>query len=321
MTALHVIFGAGQIGSPLADRLLAAGHRVRVARRAAGPVAAGAELARGDAMDPAFCADASRGAAAVYHCLNPARYDRKAWAAFVPRALENLVAAAGAAGARLVVLENLYMLGAPRGAPLSEDTPSGPTSRKGEIRARAAERLFEAHRRGEVRAVAARASDFYGPGGVGTYFGPQFWKPVLAGRPAPFFVNPDTPHTYHFVRDVAAGLAALGTAGDDVLGKVWMLPCEPAVTSRALVDRYAAALGRPIRIRRIPHLALSALGLVVPIVRELNEMAYQWAEPFVVDDRRFRARFPAVAPTPLDAGAKDTVDWALATFGQDRGRR
>jgi nucleoside-diphosphate-sugar epimerase len=318
MTALHVIFGAGQIGPHLAGRLLAAGHRVRVARRSAGPVPAGAELARGDATDPAFCAEAARGAAVVYHCMNPATYGGKAWAEQVPRFMENLVAAAGGAGARLVALDNVYMLGAPRGAPLSEDTPMRPSSRKGELRARVAEHLLEAHHRGEVRALFARASDYFGPGGVGTYFGPQFWKPVLAGMPAPFFVNPDTPHTYHFVRDVAAGLAALGTAEDDVVGKVWMLPCEPAATSRALVDRFAAALGRPIPIRRVPPLVLRALGLVVPIVRELNEMAYQWDEPFVIDDRRFRARFPAVAPTPLDAGAKETVDWALATYGKRR---
>ncbi|HYG68164.1 MAG TPA: NAD-dependent epimerase, partial [Anaeromyxobacteraceae bacterium] len=142
----------------------------------------------------------------------------------------------------------------------------------------------------------------------------------LAGRAAPFLVSPDTPHTYHYVRDVAAGLAALGTAGDDVLGKVWMLPCAPAVTSRALVDRFAVALGRPIRIRRLPRLALSALGLAVPLIRELNEMAYQWEEPFVVDDRRFRARFPEVAPTPLDAAARETVEWAVAAYGEGRGR-
>jgi nucleoside-diphosphate-sugar epimerase len=320
MAALHVIFGAGQIGPLLAERLLAAGLRVRVARRSAGPIPAGAELARGDAAERGFCAEAARGAAVVYHCMNPV-YDRKAWAALVPRFMENLLAAAGGAGARLVALDNVYMLGAPRGQVLSEDTPMRPTSRKGEIRAAAARRLLEASLRGEVRALTARASDFYGPGGVGTYFGPQFWKPVLAGKAAPFLVNPDTPHTYHFVRDVAAGLAALGAAEDDVLGKVWMLPCAPAVSSRAMVDRFAAALGRPIALRRLPRLALRAIGAFVPIVRELNEMAYQWDEPFVVDDRRFRARFPEVAPTSLDEGAKETVDWALATFGQGRARR
>jgi hypothetical protein len=51
---------------------------------------------------------------------------------------------------------------------------------------------------------------------------------------------------------------------------------------------------------------MSAVGLLVPIARELNEMAYQWEEPFVVDDARFRARFGDLA-TPLEQAARETL--------------
>src|SRR6516165_4549569 len=108
--ALHVVFGAGQVGPRLAEALLGAGRRVRIARRSAAPVPEGAELLRGDAMDPAFCAEAARGAAAVYHCMNPP-YSARIWAEVLPRFAENLVQAAGRAGARLVVLDNVYALG------------------------------------------------------------------------------------------------------------------------------------------------------------------------------------------------------------------
>ena len=119
----------------------------------------------GDAADPAFCAEAARGAATVYHCMNPP-YSTRVWAELVPRYMENLLAASAKAAARLVVLDNLYMLGRPGGRAFDEDTPMNPCSRKGEIRARAAERLFAAHRQGDVVATAGRASDFYGPGGT-----------------------------------------------------------------------------------------------------------------------------------------------------------
>ncbi|MCL4545345.1 MAG: NAD(P)H-binding protein [Chloroflexi bacterium] len=161
---LHVVFGAGQVGMPLAARLLEAGKRVRVVKRSPGDVTSGAETLLGDAADPAFCHQAAEGAATVYHCVNPP-YDISTWTALVPRYMENLIAAAGKVGARLVVLDDLYMLGRTSGRPMNEDTPMNPCSRKGEIRARAAERLFDAHRRGEVRAVSGRASDFYGPRG------------------------------------------------------------------------------------------------------------------------------------------------------------
>src|SRR5262245_51408636 len=137
---LHVIFGAGQVGDPLARILIDAGCRVRVLRRSSGPVADGAERVTGDAADPGFCEKAAAGAAAVYHCMNPA-YSVREWERLVPRYMENLIAAAGGAGARLIVLDNLYMLGRTGGPPMNEDTPMNPVSRKGEIRARAAQRL------------------------------------------------------------------------------------------------------------------------------------------------------------------------------------
>jgi hypothetical protein len=114
-------------------------------------VAPGAELVRGDATDAAFCAEAARGAAVVYHCMNPPGYERRAWASLVPRFVENLVAAAGRAGARLVVLDNLCMLGRPGGRPMDEESPMRAASAMGEIRARAAEALLAAHRRAAPR--------------------------------------------------------------------------------------------------------------------------------------------------------------------------
>src|SRR5918994_1220212 len=220
---LHVVFGAGQVGFPLAERLLASGTRVRIVKRSPGHAPTGSEIVLGDAADATFCAEAARGAAVVSPCMNPP-YDARIWAETVPRYMDNLIAASARAGARLVVLDNVYMLGRPHGRTLSEDTPMNPCSRKGEIRTRAAERLFEAHARGDVVATSARASDFYGPGGTLTPLGDFFWPRVLSGRTvySPFPL--DAIHTYHYIPDVAAGLATLGCAERDVYGRPWMLP-------------------------------------------------------------------------------------------------
>jgi nucleoside-diphosphate-sugar epimerase len=308
----HVVFGAGQIGPLLARTLRERGHEVRIVRRSGG-APAGVDLRLGDAGDPAFAASACEGAAVVYHCMNP-EYSANVWARELPRLAEALIAGAGRAGARLVVLDNLYMLGRPGGRPLNEDSPVAPVSKKGEIRARVAERFFEAHRRGDVRVVAGRASDFYGPQGNATHFGDAFWPDALAKGAGPFLPDPGTPHTYHFTRDVAEGLAALGAAPDDATGRWWMLPAAPAESSRAMVARFSAALGREIRLHGMPKPLLALAGLFAPIVRELAEMNYQWDEPFVADDRRFRERF-APRVTSLDEGARATVEWAARRYG------
>lgn len=311
--ALHVVFGAGQIGPHLAARLAAAGKRVRVVRRSDAPVAlAGVELVRADARDGRAAAAAVEGAETVYHCVNVAYYART-WAEQLPRVQESLVAAAGRAGAKLVVLDNLYAYGRTGGVPMNEDTPQQPCSRKGELRARLHDDLLAAARRGDARVAVGRASDFFGPGAwAGSMLGQPFWPAALAGKPASVVVNPEPRHTYHYTRDVAAGLAALGL--DAAADGLWMLPCAPAVSTRELIGRFGGALGRPIPIRRVPRLVMSAVGLLVPIARELNEMAYQWEEPFVVDDARFRARFGDLA-TPLEQAARETLEDARGRVG------
>jgi nucleoside-diphosphate-sugar epimerase len=286
-----------------------------MARRSAG-VPEGVEGMRGDATDRNFCVEAARGASTIYHCMNPP-YSARVWADVIPKYIDNLIAAAGSAGARLVVLESVYMLGRTSGHPMSEDTPMNPCSRKGEIRAREAERLFEAHRRGEVRATAGRASDFYGPGATLSHLGDQFWRPVIAGSRGRVLVNPDAIHTYHYVPDVAAGLAMLGMAGEDAYGKAWMLPCAPAESMRALVARFSRYWGQDIGLAVMPRWVMKALGKVVPIIREVNEMMYQWDEAFLIDDRRFRAAFNMEFTEPQRAAA-DTVAWAKSHYPTPR---
>lgn len=305
---LHVLFGAGQVGHPLAQQLLAMGKQVRVAKRTGGGVPAGSEVAIGDAADPAFCERAAHGAAVIYHCMNPP-YDSKIWADKIPRYMGNLIAASARSKARLVVLDNLYMLGRPQGRAFNEDTPMNPCSRKGEIRARAAAQLFDAHRRGDVMATSGRASDFYGPGGTQTGLGDFFWPRALKGKTAysPFPV--DAVHTYHYIPDVAAGLAALGCADADVYGRPWMLPCLAPGNLRDLVLRLSDTLKRPINVSQVPRLFVKAAALAMPLMREIDEMLYQWDEPFVVDDRRFRGRFHVAPADPLEAAAR-TVEWA-----------
>ena len=312
-TDRHVIFGAGQVGSPLAKLLLERGHEVVVAKRSPAGIPPGAKAMLGDAADAAFCTTAAAGATTVYHCMNPP-YSTKAWAELVPRYMTNLIASSARARARLVVLDNVYMLGKPNGKPLDADTPMNPCSRKGEIRAKAAQLLFDAHRRGDVRAISGRASDFYGPGGTLTQLGDYFWPRVLKGRSGQVIANPDAIHTYHYIPDVAVGLATLGAAPDDAFGRPWMLPCRPAESLRDLVRRLEKPFGAPIALTVPPGWMRALLGVFIPPVREMPEMQYQWEEPFVVDDRLFRERFGTL-PEDADRAAAATVAWARAHYG------
>ena len=310
---MHVVFGAGQVGTALARTLLARGHRVRLAHRS-GSAPDGTESLKGDVTDGGFTAKAAEGAAAIYHCVNPP-YFASVWARELPRIADGLIGAAARSGARLVAIDNLYLHGRPRGRELDEESPIAPSSRKGEIRAKIGERYLDAHRKGSAHVVIGRASDFYGPGATMSHFGDPFWPKALSKGLAQLLIRMDTPHTYHYLPDVALALAQLGEAPDDVVGRAWMLPCAPADTTAGMVRSIGAVLGRELKIQRMPGWMLSALGVFVPLLRELAEMSYQWEEPFVVSDRRFRERFGAQAvATPLESGVRATVEWAMQHY-------
>ncbi len=49
-------------------------------------------------------------------------------------------------------------------------------------------------------------------------------------------------------------------------------------------------------------------GLLIPPLREMEEMTYQLDRPYVVDSSDFTATF-GVEATPLDQSVAETVDW------------
>jgi nucleoside-diphosphate-sugar epimerase len=192
---------------------------------------------------------------------------------------------------------------------LSEESPIAPCSKKGEIRAREWQAWLAAHHKGDVRVVCGRGSDFYGPGATQSYFGDEFMPKALGSGVALTLTRLDTPHTYHYTLDVAAALAELGAAPETDTGRWWMLPAAPAVSTQAMLDLIGTSLGRKLRVQAIPTIAIKGLSLLLPILRELSEMGYQWSKPFVVDDRAFRTHFSTPA-TPLEQGVPAMMDWA-----------
>ena len=74
---------------------------------------------------------------------------------------------------------------------------------------------------------------------------------------------------------------------------MWHLPGPATGTTQALLDLVAAEVGHPVGIRSVPKLAVRALALVNPTLRELAEMSYQFDQPFVLDTSKYQAAFGA----------------------------
>jgi nucleoside-diphosphate-sugar epimerase len=303
---LHVVFGTGQVGSALTAHLARLGIAVRAVSRNRPPALAdGSDWRAADVNDPEVAADAAKGASVVYQCLN-APYTQ--WPERFPPLQRGVLAAAEHTGALLVVLENLYGYGPTGGKPMTEDLPLAATTVKGRTRAAMTAELLAAAEAGRVRIAIGRASDFFGAGVTqGSTLGERVFGNALAGRRADFIGDPDLPHTYSYVPDIAAGLATLGTDAR-AAGQVWHLPGPQTVTTRALLDLVAGEVGHPVGIRSVPKLALRPLGLVNPMLRELAETYYQFDQPFILDTSKYETAF-GTAGTPLPAAVAATVAW------------
>jgi nucleoside-diphosphate-sugar epimerase len=208
------------------------GKRVRaVTRSGQAAVPPGVELVQADARDPAAARQASAGAGVIYHAIN-VPYDR--WLEVLPAIMENLIAAAASANARLVYGDNLYMYGKVTG-PLHEGLPYRPVGKKGQLRAQLADRLIAAHREGQVQAAIGRASDFVGPAATNTITGLLVIEPILKGKKAMWIGSLDAPHTISYIDDVARGLIVLAE-NDRAYGEVWHIPASDPLTGRQFIE-------------------------------------------------------------------------------------
>jgi nucleoside-diphosphate-sugar epimerase len=304
MSAIHVVTGAGPVGSTVAQQLAGSGHQVRLLTRSgSGPDHPLVERRRVDVSRPEQLDGALEGAVAVHHCIHGSRYDARTWRAELPVAERHVLAAAGRVGAVVVFPESLYSYG-PVDGPITEDTPRTATTGKLGVRTE----LLAQRAASPTPTVSVAASDFYGPLVRTAHAGERLVPTVLAGRTMRVMGSLDQPHSFTYVPDLAAAMvraAATPALWDSVLHA----PTAPPVTQRELVEQVAAAAGVPApRMTAIPGWALAAVGVVSRDTRELAETSYMFTAPFVLDSTRSQELLE-MAPTPFSTGVKETVAW------------
>lgn len=291
--SLHVIVGAGPVGSAVSRLLADGGQRVRlVSRRGAGPDHPAIERVAADATQAERLAELTAGADALYNCANPL-YHR--WLTDWPPLARALLAAAERTGAVLAVASNLYGYG-PVAGPITDATPLAATHPKLRVRADMWREALALHQAGRLRVTEVRSSDYIEANSILSFV---LARPILAGKRAFVPGALDVPHSWTAIRDAARTLVT-AAADARAWGKAWLVPTNPPLTVRALATRFAAVAGAPApKLSAIPYPLLWATGLFVPLVRELRTTRYQFVAPFVVDSSVTEKTF-GLDPTALD---------------------
>jgi nucleoside-diphosphate-sugar epimerase len=311
VTEFHVVFGAGPLGLAVVNALRQRDKQVRLVSYSGkrDGVPEGVENARGDATKVEVCVRLCQGATHVYNCTNPRDYHK--WPEQFPPLQRGVMEGAAVSGAKLIVLENLYMYGPHGGVAMTEDTPMRASGPRGRTRKTMTESLFAAHRKGKVRVISARASDFYGPGVVQSLAGKDIFAKLLQGKGITITADPTLKHTFSYITDVGEALVRLGE-DDKALGQAWHIPNAPTVTLGEFITMVQAEIGQTAKVTYLPKLVTRAvlpmMGVFIPPVRGLQENLYQTYEPFVVDDSKYKAAFGEHA-TSLKEGIRTALAW------------
>jgi nucleoside-diphosphate-sugar epimerase len=307
MTINHVVLGTGAVGRAIAEELARRGESVRMVNRSGkmDEVPAGAEVVGSDLYDPAQVREVTRGARVVYQSAQP---PYSAWTEKFPPLQKSIIDGLTDSGAKLVLVENVYMYGDTNGKLIAEDTPYHAHTRKGRVRGEISRAAFEAHKAGRVRVTAGRGGNFFGPWGTDSTMGARAFYPLLRGKPAQLIGRTDIPHTHTYVRDFGRALAILGER-DEADGQAWHVPNDqPRMTQGELVRLFAEEAGVEPKMSTMGKLMMSIGGLFIPEAKETVEMMYEFERPFMIDSSKFEKTF-AMKATPMREAIRDTVAW------------
>ncbi|CAB4931837.1 unannotated protein [freshwater metagenome] len=304
MNTVHVVTGAGPVGSTVALQLADAGQQVRLLTRSgSGPDHPSIERRQVDVSQRDALAEAFAGATAVHHCIHGSAYDARVWRDELPRAEAAVLEAAGRVGAVVVFPESLYSYGPVEG-PITEHTPRSVTGGKLGVRTD----LLAQREASATPTVSVAASDFYGPLVRNAHAGERMVPTVLAGRTMRVLGSLDQPHSFTYVPDLAAAMIEAARR-EDLWNSLLHAPTAAPVTQQRLVEMVATAGGVPVpRTSAIPPWVLRASGLVSREMRELAETSYMFTEPFVLESTVSEGRL-GLAPTPMADGVARTVAW------------
>ncbi|MCU0617281.1 MAG: NAD-dependent epimerase/dehydratase family protein [Gemmatimonadaceae bacterium] len=302
---MHTILGAnGVIGRELSWALAASLVPIRQVSRTPRAVNATDETLAADLLDARATERAVAGSDVVY-LVAGLRYETKIWQQQWPVVMRNTIDACARHGARLVFFDNVYCYGRVDGV-MTEHTPYNPCSRKGEVRAAIATTLLDAMRDGHLEAMIVRAADFYGPGATNSFPHATVFERLRAGKTPQWIGNPKAVHTFTYTPDAGRAVALLGRT-PKAYGQTWHLPTsDEPITGEAFVRLACESLGRPDRLQVAPRWMLTLMGLVMPVLRENDEMLYQFQFDYRLGSEKFTAAFGERA-TPYRDGIRVTA--------------
>lgn len=302
---MQTILGAnGVIGRELAKALPEFTDKIRLVSRTPRQVNENDELFPANLLDAAQTEKAVAGSEVAYLTVG-LPYKTTVWRQNWPVIMNNVVEACQKHNTKLVFFDNVYMYGKVDGW-MSEDTPHNPISKKGRVRAQIVEYLMAQVDKGKIKALIARAADFYGPGTPNSLVSATVFDNYAKGKKAMWMLNDQVKHSFTYTPDAGKATAILGNS-DHAYNQVWHLPThENAMNGEEFIRETANVFGIAPNYQVIKMWMLKMLGVFNPIIRESIELLYQNKYPYLFSSKKFESTFN-YQPITYKEGISETV--------------
>ncbi len=299
---MQTILGAnGAIARELSAHLPTYTNKIRQVSRNPRPVNPGDETVKADLLKANEVRSAVAGSEVVY-LVAGLQYKISVWREEWPIVMRNVIDACKASGSKLVFFDNVYAYGLVKGS-MNEQTPFNPVSKKGEVRAKIATTLLDEIKAGNLQGMIVRAADFYGPDVELSMIHASVVQRVRAKKTPQWIGNPARIHSFTYTPDAGKAVAILGNTAS-AYNQTWhALTSAEKITGEALIRKFCEAGGRPYGVQALPKFGVRALGLFIPVLREIVEMMYQYEEDYFFDSSKFSKAF-AIEATSYDEGVK-----------------
>lgn len=275
MTRTVLILGAsGKIGVHSAEAFWNAGWTIR-------------RYERGTDM-----VQAAMGCDVIVNGLNPPNYHN--WAETIPAITAQVIAAAKASGASVIIPGNVYNFGDTPGV-WGANTPQRPCSRKGQIRVD----MERAYRDSGVQTIVLRAGNFLDPNRQGDVFSMLMTKDIAKGR-LTRLGDPDAMQPYAYLPDWARAAEALASRRAGLTAFEDIPFAGHAFSMTDLRAHLQRLLSRDIRITSFPWWSLTLAAPFWELAREFREMRYLFETSHQLDGTRLRGLLPELTSTPID---------------------
>ena len=304
---VQTILGAGgAIGVEVAKALTAYTSNIRLVARNPKKVNDSDELFVADLTDRQQIFKAVEGSSIVYLTVG-FNYNIKVWQKLWPPLARNVVDACIAHGAKLVFFDNIYAIGDDHVKHITESSPINPSSQKGQVRAEVDRIILEASEKNGLKAIIARSPDFFGVIKDKSVLMNLIYDNLAKDKKAQWFCNAKVVHSCGYAPDLGKGTAMLGNT-DDAFQQIWNLPTDSErITGEGWVQLFADVMKTGNKVQVLPAWGVKALGLFVPILREMHEMLYQYDRDYFFDSSKFNKRFN-YTPIPNAEAVRQVVE-------------